>query len=123
MSELAFQRDIDLFSAVTQQEKFDVVISSPPSFEGEPLDMADRAWHAGPGYRDIRALFQQAQCHLNEGGLMYLLLSSDTNVKYLKQKAFEAGFDWELVMRKSIVVESFIIFRLNKTNNSLPPIH
>ncbi len=49
---------------------------------------------------------------------MYLLLSSDTNIKYLKQKAFEVGFDWELAMTKSIVVESFIIFRLNKTNNN-----
>ena len=102
----------NLFSAVLSEEKFDVVISSPPSFEGEPRDMADRAWHAGPGYRDIRMLFEQAVHHLTPGGTMYLLVSSDTNVRYLEHRARRAGFDWKLVAEKSIVVESFLIFEL-----------
>ena len=50
----------NLFSALPAQQKFDVIISSPPSFSGEPRDDADRAWHAGPGYRDILPLFNQA---------------------------------------------------------------
>jgi len=28
-------------------QTFDVVMSSPPSFSGEPRSVADRAWHAG----------------------------------------------------------------------------
>ncbi|MBW3654727.1 MAG: 50S ribosomal protein L11 methyltransferase, partial [Gemmatimonadetes bacterium] len=51
----------NLLSALAPRPIFDVIISSPPSFPGEPLDLADRAWHAGPGYRDIAALFEQAR--------------------------------------------------------------
>ena len=36
----------DLLSALTPLPIFDVILSSPPSFAGEPRDMADQAWHA-----------------------------------------------------------------------------
>lgn len=104
----------NLFSAVPDDEIFDVVISSPPSFAGEPRDVADRAWHAGPGYRDIDALFEQAYRHLAPRGEMFILLSSDTNRNLMEALARQAGFDWELLERKSIIVESFLIYRLTK---------
>src|SRR4051812_30944597 len=37
----------DLLSALPPLPMFDVILSSPPSFAGEPRDLADRAWHAG----------------------------------------------------------------------------
>jgi release factor glutamine methyltransferase len=43
----------NLFSAIAPRPLFDVILSSPPLFAGEPLELADRAWHAGPNYRDI----------------------------------------------------------------------
>ena len=43
----------NLLAALAPRPHFDVILSSPPSFPGEPLDLADRAWHAGPDYRDI----------------------------------------------------------------------
>jgi release factor glutamine methyltransferase len=107
-------RSSNLFSAVSKDEQFDVIISSPPSFAGEPRDMSDRAWHAGKGYRDIHPLFRQAYEHLDQCGEMFLLLSSDTNVALIESLARQAGFDWSLVARKSILVESFLIFRLTK---------
>jgi release factor glutamine methyltransferase len=50
----------DLMSALAPGSQFDVIISNPPFFSGEPRDIADRAWVAGPGYRDILSLFEQA---------------------------------------------------------------
>jgi len=70
----------DLLSALAPQAKFDVILSNPPFFPEEPIDVADRAWHAGPGYRDIRALFEQARTRLAPGGRFYLLLSSDSDL-------------------------------------------
>jgi release factor glutamine methyltransferase len=58
----------DLLSAVAAHERFDVIISSPPSFPGEPRDLADRAWHAGPAYRDIAEIFDQARRYLAPDG-------------------------------------------------------
>ena len=48
----------NLLSAVTPGPLFDVILSSPPSFAGEPRDLADRAWHAGPNYRNIVMLIR-----------------------------------------------------------------
>ena len=114
VSEIVKTKVSDLFSAVTFTKIFDVIISSPPSFEGKPRDMADRAWHAGQGYGGIALLFEQAYNHLASTGVMFILLSSDTNVKYMRKLAFQAGFDWQLVAEKSIWVEAFQIFCLKK---------
>ena len=64
----------DLLSALPPEPSFDVIISNPPFFSGEPRDIADRAWVAGPGYRDIMSLFQQARQRLEPSGAMYVLL-------------------------------------------------
>src|SRR5437660_10260579 len=73
----------NLLSGLAPRPIFDVILSSPPSFPGEPLDLADRAWHAGPDYRDISALFEQARERLAPGGRFYVLLSSDSDLDYL----------------------------------------
>ena len=60
-----------------------MILSSPPSFAGEPRDVADRAWYAGPGYRDIAELFAEAHERLKPGGRFYILLSSDSDLGLL----------------------------------------
>ena len=102
----------NLFSAVPPETLFDVIISSPPSFSGEPRDTADRAWHAGPGYRDIAPLFTQAAARLKPGGCMYLLLSSDTNLSLFDSLIAEAGFASERIATHSIWVEAFLLYQL-----------
>lgn len=104
----------NLFSAVAAEARFDVIISSPPSFAGEPRDIADRAWHAGPDYRDITALFEQAYGHLAPDGEVFILLSSDSNIGLMEALARRAGFIWTKVHARSIIVETFIIFRLTR---------
>jgi methylase of polypeptide subunit release factors len=99
-------------SAVAPRPLFDVILSSPPSFPGEPIDVADRAWFAGPGYRDIAALFDQARERLTPGGVMYLLLSSDSDLEILGKLISRAGFQAQLVGERSIMIESFIMYEL-----------
>lgn len=106
----------DLFSSVHPDENFDVVVSSPPSFEGDPRDIADRAWVAGAGYEHLQSLFRSAYAHLNADGEMFLLLSSDTNIALMKTWACEAGFAWHEIGRKSIWIEHFIVYHLVKGN-------
>ena len=45
---------------------------------------------------------------------MLLLLSSDTNLTLFERWAKQVGFDWQLLAKKSIGVEAFLIFRLGK---------
>ncbi|MDQ8729417.1 50S ribosomal protein L11 methyltransferase [Bradyrhizobium sp. LHD-71] len=114
LSAVVSARVSDLLSAARADEIVDVIISSPPSFSGEPRDMADRAWHAGPSYRDITSLFDQAYRHLANDGVMYVLLSSDTDVVLMETLAREANFGWQEIERHSIWVEAFMIYRLAK---------
>ncbi len=79
---------------------------------GEPLDLADRAWHAGPHYRDIAALFDQARERLKPGGCLYLLLSSDSDLDLLGNLIERAGFQARLVAERSIFFELFILYEL-----------
>ena len=100
----------DLMSALEARFQFDVIISNPPFFSGEPRDVADRAWVAGPGYRDIMSLFEQARQRLKPSGTMYVLLSSDSDLHFFGQLIARAGFRARIATAFSILVESMIIY-------------
>jgi release factor glutamine methyltransferase len=107
----------DLLAALPPQPAFEVIISSPPSFPGEPRDVADRAWHAGPDYRDIADLFTQAKLRLAPGGVMYLLLSSDSDLTRVGALISAAGFQASLVAERSILIERFILLELRQSED------
>jgi release factor glutamine methyltransferase len=102
----------NLLSALAPRPLFDVILSSPPSFAGEPRDVADRAWHAGPNYRDIALLFDQARERLATGGCLYVLFSTDSDLDLLGNLIRHAGFGARLVAERSIFIESLIIYEL-----------
>jgi methylase of polypeptide subunit release factors len=102
----------NLLSALAPSAPFDVIISSPPSFPGEPRDIADRAWHAGPNYRDVASLFEQARERLTAGGRLYLLLSSDSDLDLFSTLISSARFRALLVAERSVLVETLIIYQL-----------
>ena len=102
----------DLMSGLAPSFLFDVIISNPPFFSGEPRDIADRAWVAGPEYRDIRSLFDQARQRLKPSGTMYVLLSSDSDLHFLGKLIAKAGFRARLATGFSIMVESMVIYEL-----------
>lgn len=102
----------DLLSAVAPRAQFDVICSNPPFFPEEPIDLADRAWHAGPGYRDIKALFEQARARLTPSGRFYILLSSDCDLNLLNHLIEQARFRAREIARRSLVIESLIMFEL-----------
>ena len=107
----------DLLSAVPRERIFDVIISSPPSFPGEPRDIADRAWHAGPDYRDIAGLFQEARARLAPGGLMYVLLSSDSDLTRVGALITAADFRVRAVAHRSIFIETFTVYELRAASS------
>ena len=102
----------NLLSALTPLPMFDTILSSPPSFAGEPRDMADRAWYAGPNYRDIASLFDEARDRLAPGGCLYVLLSTESDLELLGNLVRQAGFQTRIVANRSIIIESLLIFEL-----------
>ncbi len=103
---------MNLMASLAPRPLFDVILSSPPKHAGEPKDLTDRGWHAGPEYRDIIALFEQARDRLKPDGRIYLMLSSDTNQELFASMIAKAGFSQRKIKEYSLVVESLIIFEL-----------
>jgi 23S rRNA G2069 N7-methylase RlmK/C1962 C5-methylase RlmI len=102
----------NLLSALAPRPLFDVILSSPPKHAGEPKNLADRGWHAGPQYRDIAALFDQARERLNPGGRLYVMVSSDSDLDLFGKLIDRAGFRARLVYEHSLVIESLIIYEM-----------
>lgn len=104
----------DLLGAVSSDAMFDVALSNPPFFPGEPVDIADRAWHAGPAYRDITALFDQILERLAPDGRAYVVLSTDADLPTLTAMMERAGFEHRVVRKRRLVFESLIIYELSR---------
>jgi HemK-related putative methylase len=102
----------NLLTAIAPRSLFDVILSNPPFFNGEPRDIADRAWCAGPGYRDIIGMFAQARERLRPNGRFYLLLSSDSDLHALAPAIGKSGFAARIAAKRSFALESFIIYEL-----------
>jgi len=102
----------NLLAAFPPRPLFDVILSSPPKHAGEPRDLADRGWHAGPHYRDVAALFDQARERLRPGGVLYVMVSSDTDLSLFSSLIERAGFRARLAHEHSIYIESLIIYEL-----------
>jgi methylase of polypeptide subunit release factors len=102
----------DLLSALAPRPVFDVILSSPPKHAGEPRDLADRGWHAGPDYRDVAALFAQSRQRLKPDGRLFVMVSSDTDLALFGRLIEQAGFHARPVHEHSILIESFIIYEL-----------
>jgi release factor glutamine methyltransferase len=102
----------DLFSAIAPRPLFDVILSNMPALPGEPLDLAHRAWCAGPDYRDIAPLYEQARERLAPSGRMYILLSSEMDLKAMTALVERARFRGRLVRERSHLIESVLIYEL-----------
>ena len=102
----------NLLSALAPRPLFDVILSSPPKHPGEPRDLADRGWHAGPDYCGIAALFDQSRERLKPGGSLYVMLSSDSDLGLFAALIARAHLRARLVAEHSILIESFLIYAL-----------
>jgi methylase of polypeptide subunit release factors len=102
----------DLLAALKPGPLFDVILSSPPKHAGEPRNLADLGWHAGPKYRYITALFDHARAHLAPGGIMYVMVSSDSDLDLLGTLVDRAGLKARQVHEHSLYIESMIIYEL-----------
>jgi methylase of polypeptide subunit release factors len=111
----------NLLAAFSPRPLFDVVLSSPPKHAGEPRDVADRGWHAGPRYRDIAELFDQARERLKPGGRLYVMVSSDSDLNLFATLIERAGFCARLAHERSIFIESLIIYELRALKTAASP--
>ena len=102
----------DMLSSLPTEDRFDVILTNPPFLEGQPRDVADRAWCAGRNFSDIASLFQQIRERLAPGGRVYVVLSSKCNMSIFGQLIEQAKFRAERIRERSYFIESIIIYEL-----------
>ncbi|MBV8473599.1 MAG: methyltransferase [Hyphomicrobiales bacterium] len=103
---------MDLLSEIPPHPRFDVILSSPPKHAGEPRDLADRGWHAGPQFRNVAGLFNQARERLKPDGRLYVMVSSDSDLDLFGRLINEAGFSVRLAVERSLYIESMLLYEL-----------
>jgi len=102
----------NLFSAIAAGARFDVVVTNPPFCDGKAWDVADRAWRAGPQYKDIAPLFEQARMRLAPDGVLYLILTSQSDLESVGALVQQAGFSARIVRQRRVFLETLIIYEL-----------
>jgi len=102
----------DLFWAIRPTHQFDAILTNPPFCDGRAWDVADRAWRAGPRYKDITPLFDQARGRLVSDGVMYLVLSSHSDLKFIESVMQRAGFVSRVIRERRVLLETLVIYEL-----------
>jgi release factor glutamine methyltransferase len=102
-------RQGDLFAAVADDERFDLVLFNPPFYQGEPRDIPDHAWRSpNVPERFARGL----AAHLTTQGRALLVLSSDCDVGAWLRPCLKQGLDVRLVAERDLVNEVLLLYRI-----------
>jgi release factor glutamine methyltransferase len=102
----------NLFSAIRPGPQFDVILTNPPFCGGPAWDVADRAWRAGDQYEGIASLFEQARERLRPNGVVYLILSSQSDLEFVGALVRRAGFGARIAAQQRVFLETLIIYEL-----------
>ncbi len=98
----------NLFSNI--KEKFDLIVFNPPYL---PTKNENIAWDGGKGGVEIiKEFLKQARNHLNKNGKIYMVMSSLTDIKTLKED-FKNIYDFKEVAKEKFFFEKLCAFVIN----------
>jgi len=99
----------DLFENVVG--KFDIITFNPPYL---PTEGEDRAWDGGKdGRKVIDEFLRDAWKYLAEGGRIYTIMSSFTDVNGIK-KRYENIYSFKVLKQKHIFFETIYAFEITR---------
>ena len=99
----------DLFSNI--EDRFDVVVVTPPFFRHDPSSQLDHAFHAGANFEYFHHLFADLGQHLHESSTCLLSLAEgcDTDIGRI---AHEAGYELQIYRRWMVLLQWTYVFRV-----------
>lgn len=102
----------DLFSALNQQEKFDVILFTPPYFEGIVREDFDHALY-DPSKTLAERFFREAIRYLKQRGYVQMVYSSLADPESVLKIAGELGWQYHVIAEKQLRFERLFVYRLN----------
>lgn len=101
----------DLFSSLDPQDKFSVILFTPPYLEGSPKTHFEKALY-DPGKVLVNRFFREAKERLRPGGYVQMVYSSIAGTEEAVSMAGQSGWDYSIIARAKTFTEEFIIYRL-----------
>ena len=99
-------RKSNLFEAIN--EKFDIIVFNPPYL---PTKGEDLAWDGGKdGIEVVRKFLKKAKKYLEKNGSIYIILSSLSNIKALKEEFKE--YEFEEIAKESFFFERLYAYKI-----------
>ncbi len=101
----------DLFSSIPQEYKFDVILFTPPYFDGIPKTFFEQAL-MDPDKKLIKKFFGAAKDYLKPGGYVQMLYSSIAGSENALEIAGNLGWKSLILAQSKTWSETFYIYKL-----------
>jgi len=107
--------EADLFSGLDKlTEKFDLIVSNPPFYDGEPRTMTEKAFRGGSGMEFMARLARTSPPFLASGGSILLVLSSDADLQACLSLFEENRFIFRVLRVRKLLFETLSVIELRR---------
>ncbi|MBS1112164.1 MAG: methylase [Nitrospirae bacterium] len=103
----------DLFSPLSNEDRFDIILFTPPYLKGFVKTHFDHALFDHDKTLALR-FFQEANRHIKENGYVQMIYSSIAEPEKILKIANELGWKYAVIARKKRAFEEFIIYKLTR---------
>ncbi|KAA1244144.1 methyltransferase [Aquimarina sp. RZ0] len=101
----------DLFNNI-ENRIFDYIIINPPYYPKIPKNVKEQAWFCGEDFEYFKKLFKQLTNHINTSFNIYMILSEDCKIDYIKVIATKSNLVFDTVLEKKVFGEKNYIFQI-----------
>jgi len=102
----------DLFSPLTLENKFDVILFTPPYMEGPVKCIFDHALN-DPNKSLVNRFFKEARNYLKPSGYVQMVYSSLADSQRVLKIASDLGWRYKIMFEKMIRFEKLFIYKFN----------
>ena len=101
----------DLFENIPVQ-KFDIIVINPPFCRGIANSEKEKAWYCGENFEFFSDLFSSISAYMTEETQVLMVLSDGCELEKINALCIAGGLHMQEVVRKSFLLETEFIFRI-----------
>lgn len=106
-------RESDLFSHLdSAEDRFDLVVTNPPYYSGEPRTMTERAFRGGKSSEFMTRMARELPSYLRPGATVIMVLSTDIDIEAAIQPFRSNRFTIRTIKTKDLLFETLVLLEL-----------